>query len=201
LLANSSKPASGLRAEISRILFNFVEVVMELHLHWHHWRRRDPDWTAAAVSGFAAGAILMVLELIWATLVNTDGPWRLSHLVAALTMGPGLALQEPASGFDAGIVAMALATHYGLGVGFGMALGFVIAGFHFEASAPAMLIIGAVFGLVLYGINFYAVTTVFPWFAELRGWDTLITHLVFGLSAALLYWKLARRSAELPPQS
>jgi hypothetical protein len=27
----------------------------------------------------------------------------------------------------------------------------------------------------------------------LRGWATLVAHLVFGVSAALLYWKLARR--------
>ena len=51
-----------------------------------------------------------------------------------------------------------------------------------------MQVLGAVFGLALYLINFYVVTGAFPWFAELRGWSTLITHLIFGVSASLLYW-------------
>ena len=28
---------------------------MELHMHLHRWEQREPDWWAAAVSGFAAG--------------------------------------------------------------------------------------------------------------------------------------------------
>ena len=59
-------------------------------------------------------------------------------------------------------------------------------------------LIGAVFGLLLYLINFHLLTQVFPWFRELRGWITLTAHLVFGISAALLYWKLARRGVESP---
>jgi hypothetical protein len=33
----------------------------------------------------------------------------------------------------------------------------------------------------------------FPWFAEVRGWTTLLINLIFGISTAALYWKLARR--------
>jgi hypothetical protein len=45
---------------------------------------------------------------------------------------------------------------------------------------------------VVYTINFHLMTPVLPWFAELRGWSTLIAHLVFGVTVALLYWRLAR---------
>ena len=31
-----------------------------------------------------------------------------------------------------------------------------------------------------------------PWFIEMRGWATFLAHLVFGLVAALLYWRLRR---------
>lgn len=168
---------------------------MELRMQLHHWERREPDWAAAAVAGFAAGAILMVLELAWAALAGTDGPWRISQLVAALTLGSG-PLQGSAFAFDAGIVGMALATHYFLGVAFGMTLGYILAGFRYDTTVMAMLLIGAAFGVLLYLINFFVLTQVFSWFKELRGWTTLAAHLVFGISTALLYWKLARRRVE-----
>lgn len=168
---------------------------MELRMHLHHWERREPDWYAAVVSGFAAGAVLMVLELAWAALAGTNGPWRISQLIAALTLGHG-PLQGSPFAFDVGVVGMALATHYLLGVAFGTVLGYVLAGFRYDATVAPMLLIGAAFGLLLYLINFYALTQVFPWFKELRGWSTLAAHLVFGVTTALLYWKLARRSDE-----
>ena len=54
------------------------------------------------------------------------------------------------------------------------------------------LAIGGGFGLLLYFLNFHVLTPVVPWFAEMRGWSTLIGHLVFGMAAALLYLMLAR---------
>jgi ribose/xylose/arabinose/galactoside ABC-type transport system permease subunit len=170
---------------------------MELRLHLHHWEHREPDWAAAAVAGFAAGAVLMVLELTWAAFAGSDGPWRISRLVAALTLGPQT-LQTAPHAFDAGIVAVALLTHYALGIAFGMALGFIIAGFHYDDSVVVMLLIGAAFGALLYLIDFHVLTRALPWFAELRGWSTLLAHLVFGTVTALLYWKLARRGPSKP---
>jgi hypothetical protein len=55
---------------------------MELHMHSHRWEQRMPDWTVAAVSGFAAGAVLMVLELLWSTIIQGTSPWVTSHMIA-----------------------------------------------------------------------------------------------------------------------
>jgi hypothetical protein len=167
---------------------------MEHRLQLHHWTGRRPDWAAAAVAGLAAGAVLMLLELISAALASSDGPWRISQLIAALVLGPG-SLQASPYRFDAGVVALALATHYMLGIAFGLVLGFILAGFHRESSVGAVQTIGAAFGLLLYLINFHVVTLLVPWFAELRGWAAFLAHLIFGMAAALLYWKLARNSA------
>ena len=166
---------------------------MELQLHLHRWERREPDWSAAVVAGFAAGAVLMVLELLWATVMRGSGPWRISQLVAALVLGIG-PLQVSADSFSVSVVAVALATHYVLGIAFGIMLGFIIAGFHFDTDPGVMAIIGAVFGALLYLINFHAIAQFFPWLWELRGWTTLVAHLVFGVTASLLYWTLARHS-------
>jgi hypothetical protein len=171
---------------------------MELRLHLRRWERREPDWAAAAVAGFAAGAVLMVLELAWAALSASDGPWRISQLVAALVLGPGT-LQVSAHSYDTGIVAIALAIHYLLGVGFGLMLGFILAGARYDTQLGVMLAIGAAFSVLLYLFNFYILTRALPWFTELRGWRTVLAHVIMGLAAALFYWKLARRSASGPP--
>lgn len=163
---------------------------MDLHLNRMHWEHRLPDATAAAVAGLAAGAVLMVLELLWTSFVTAGDPWRVSRLVAALLMGVD-PLQT--GGFDALVVAVALLTHYGLGIGFGLALAWLIAGFRLESNPALTLAIGALFGLALYLIDFYVMVRVFPWFIPLRGWPTLAAHLVFGIVAALMYWRLDRQ--------
>lgn len=166
---------------------------MELHIHSHHLEARAPDWAAAAVSGFAAGAVLMVLELLWSSIVTGVNPWITSHKIAAIVMGPD-ALQS--SSFSVGVVALALATHYALGVVFGVALCAIIAPFHFDSSVGMGLLVGAVFGLAIYLLNFYGMVRWFPWFADLRGWTTFAAHLIFGMTAALMYLKLERRGSD-----
>jgi hypothetical protein len=162
---------------------------MDLDLDLRRSRRHAPDWVAAAVSGFAAGALLMVLELIWAATVGGEGPWRISNLVAAITLGPATA---QSSAFSVGVVGVALITHYVLGIVFGLVLAWLIGVFHRESSLMSVETIGTTFGALLYLLNFHGMSALFPWIAELRGWSTFIAHLVFGLAAALLYWRLRR---------
>ena len=52
---------------------------------------------------------------------------------------------------------------------------------------------GGVFGLVLYLVNFYGFTAVFPWFAMARGGLSIFVHITFGVVAALAYKGLQRR--------
>ena len=49
------------------------------------------------------------------------------------------------------------------------------------------LLAGAGFGGALYLVNLYGFTAIFPWFAQARGWITLVAHLVFGLSVMAVY--------------
>ena len=59
---------------------------MELHMQSHHYVRRQPDWKAAAVSGLAAGALLLVLELFWSSMVSGVNPWVATRMIAAIVM-------------------------------------------------------------------------------------------------------------------
>lgn len=162
---------------------------MELHTHSHHWAQRAPDWTAAAVSGLAAGAVLMVIELLWSAVIVGTNPWATSHMIAAIVAGPDV-LQV--TDFNVGLVAIALATHYVLGTVFGLVLAAIIAPFHLDSSAGMVLLAGAVFGLALYLLNFYGMVAIFPWFADMRGWTTIVAHLIFGMAAAMFYQRLER---------
>ena len=163
---------------------------MELELQQHNWVRRAPDWTAAVVAGLAAGAILMVLELCWSVTLG-ESPWGVSRKVAALALGTQV-LQS--TGFGLGVVTVALLIHYALGIFSGVVVGILIAGFHYETGVGVMQAIGAFFGAVIYAVNFYALAPVFPWFAELRGWSAFLGHITYGISAALIYWKLSRKT-------
>jgi hypothetical protein len=161
---------------------------MELPLRSADWER--PNWLVGAVAGFAGGAVLMVLDLLWSSMV-AGGPWRTSHMIAPIFLGHEIP-QSPTYHFSFGVVGMALAVHYVLGIAFGLVLAAIMTPLRLDSSAPKALLTGAVFGAVLYLINFHGMVRVFPWLGELRGWPTLAAHLVFGVVAALLYWKLGR---------
>jgi hypothetical protein len=167
---------------------------MELGQQSVRWERRSADWPVAIVSGLAAGAVLMVLDLLWSSLI-TGGPWRTSNMIAPLFLGPDV-LQSPDTRFSIGVVAFGLAVHYVLGIVFGMILAAIMVPLSLDTTLPKALLTGAVFGLVLYLVNFHGIARVLPWLAELRGWATLAAHLVFGAVAAVLYWKLARKPRE-----
>jgi len=163
--------------------------LLHLHMQSHRWQTRAPDWMAAAVAGFVAGAALMVLELLWSAAVHPDNPWAITHRIAAITMGRDV-LQ--ATGFALPVVAVALLTHYVLGIVFGLVLGALMASFRFDSSNGMVAASGAVFGILVYLFDFYGMVGAFPWFGAMRGWPTLLAHLGFGIVAAFMYWKLER---------
>jgi hypothetical protein len=162
------------------------------------WHWRAVDWSAAAVSGFAAGAVLMVLDLIWSAFFNLDGPWRTSHMIAPMFVGSA---SPPASGwgFSLGVIAISLTVHYVLGVVFGLVMAAVLAQLELDTNPYRAGVSGAIMGLVLYLINFELIgVQIFPWLNDLRGADTMAAHAVFGAVAGLLYWKLKRTLAKEP---
>lgn len=166
---------------------------MELHLDGvRRWARREPDWAAAAVSGFAAGAVLMVLELLWAGATGAN-VWDASHRIAAILVGPHV-LEYTSSSFGVGLAA--LATHYALGIGFGFLTGFLLARLRLDGALAVALAAGAVIGLLLYFVDFHLMTRFFPWMAAMRGGSTILAHLVFGMVTAGLYWVLRRGPRE-----
>jgi hypothetical protein len=171
------------------------EVTMDTLIESRAWKWRAVDWAAAAVSGFAAGAVLMVLDLLWSAFFNPDGPWRTSHMIAPIFTGAGSPTTS-GYGFSLGVVAIALATHYVLGICFGLAMAVALTQLKLDSSQGMALVAGATLGAVLYVINFELLVGFFPWLVALRGADTLAAHVVFGIVAAVLYCRLKRTATE-----
>ena len=107
-------------------------------------------------------------------------------MIAAMVMGKGV-LPPPAT-FDIGVLMAAMAVHFPLSVVFTLILAWIIARFDMGVA----VLIGAVFGLILYAVNFYGFTAIFPWFAMARNWVSIFSHIMFGMIAAIAYKQLAK---------
>ncbi|WP_439673175.1 DUF4383 domain-containing protein (plasmid) [Cupriavidus necator] len=162
---------------------------MELHMHSHHFTRRMPDWRAAAIAGVVAGLVFLVVELgaLW---LMGQSPWGPPRMIAAIVMGRDV-LSQTVPG--AGVMLAALAVHFALSVVLGLIIAMIMAPFQFDSSVAMASLVGAVFGVGVYWINFYGMTQFFPWFAEARGTLSFLAHVVFGLVAADAYLKLERK--------
>ncbi len=143
-------------------------------------------WKRGAVAGLVAGLVFVMLEMILVPTVGGGAMWGPPRMMAAIVLGKGV-LPPPAT-FDAGIVMVGMLIHFALAA----VLGVIYAAIASALKLPnAMaILIGAVFGLVVYLVNFWGFTAVFPWFAMARTPITLFTHLVFG---AVLGWMLRAR--------
>jgi hypothetical protein len=98
-------------------------------------------------------------------------------MMAAIALGKSV-LPPPAT-FDMWIVMVAMGLHFMLSVVFALAAS--------RLSLGPALALGAIGGLVLYVVNFYGFTALFPWFAMARNWISMVGHIVFGLAAAGTY--------------
>jgi len=149
--------------------------------------RLNIDLKAAIGSGLLAGIVFLALEMIMVPVFGGGSPWGPPRMMAAILLGKGV-LPPPAT-FDPAIVMVAMALHLVLSVVYAGIFALVIS----RLNKGAALALGAAGGLLLYLVNFYGFTTVFPWFVMARTPITIFTHIVFGLVAAWGYLALANR--------
>lgn len=142
--------------------------------------RRRPDWLAAVGAGLCAGAALSI-EMAGVRLAQGRSVWELPRMTAALLLGPGAG--PPPDGFDAALVLVSEGIHAALSIFYS----FVVADAVCRLRARAAPLAGAAVGAVVYLVNLYGFTLLFPWFAQERGWAMFLGHLLFGATAAAVY--------------
>lgn len=146
------------------------------------------NWKAAIYSGIIAGIAFLIVEMGLVALTGGE-LWGPPRMMAAILMGEGV-LPPPAT-FSPGIVAVAMVVHFALSIVLGLILGLVIESWPMPTGIAVAL--GLAFGLVVYVVNFYGSTALFPWFSMARNWVTIVAHLVFGGVLAWSYKAIAER--------
>jgi hypothetical protein len=159
----------------------------DIHAAWTGWAKFD--WKAATWAGLIAGVIFMMMEMILVATVQGESMWGPPRMIAAIVMGEGV-LPPPAT-FDAMIMMVAMIVHFVLSIIYAFILAWILA--RWEMSLAVALLVGGIFGLALYIINFYGVASVlFPWFAMARNWISWMSHIVYGIVLAGAYLGISR---------
>lgn len=141
-------------------------------------------WRAAIWAGVIAGTLSTLIQVLLWLVFTDDFPailFRDARLTAGLVLG-GSVLPPPAT-FDVGIMLAATLIHFTLSITYAALLAPLAA----RLEAVPALLAGAGFGVMLYMVNLYGFTAIFPWFAQARGWITLIAHGVFGVTVSAVY--------------
>lgn len=138
---------------------------------------------AVLLASIAAGVLSTLVQLLLWWMAGEDVTALLlrdARLTAALVLGP--TALPPANGGGTEILLLASAIHAGLSLVYAALL------FPLRRSrlVPALLM-GVGFGGLLYLVNLYGLTALFPWFKAARGGATLAAHIVFGIAAMLVY--------------
>lgn len=141
-------------------------------------------------AGLLAGVVFMIMEMILVALTG-GSPWGPPRMMAAMVMGQDV-LPPPAS-FDLVIFMVAMIVHFVLSVVLAFVFAWCVSRWHPGFGAAVAL--GAVFGLLVYLVNFYPITALlFPWFAMARNWITISSHIVFGIALAWAYLAIPRNT-------
>lgn len=139
------------------------------------------DWKAAIRSGIISSTVLLLLVLLIVPAIRGWNAWVIVRYIASIFMGQSI-LPPPAS-FHLTALVIALITHVVISVGVAILLAFII----HRWSLLVGIIGGAIFGLCLYGINFFSISYFFPWFYLIKGWEMMLSHIIFGAVAGGVY--------------
>ena len=149
------------------------------------------DTKAALWAAIIAGAVFMMLEMVMVPVFMGGSPWGPPRMIAAIGMGKGVL--PPPDTFDAVVMMVAMLIHITMSVAIAFVFAFIARG----RDVGTAIGLGAVLGLVLYGVNFYGMTAVFPWFAMARGWVSIVAHVSYGVVLGWVYASMARKTSRI----
>ena len=140
--------------------------------------RQVVDWGAAIWAGLISGVLFLIIAAVLGSLFLGSASLIL-RLMAAIVLGSSAVLDPP----TVVTYLVGLLVHLPLAIGFTAIVAFVI----HRWGLLVGIVGGAVLGLALYLINFYALSALFPWFSGFRNWVMLVSHVAFGALAGGIY--------------
>ena len=152
-------------------------------------------WRAALWSSLIAGLAYAVIDtsLDWA--LRGVSPWTPLRKTAAIVLGPDIL--SPSEIISPWTVLVAIALHFALSIGYGALLAIIMP----AIDKAWVVMIGGFYGLALYYVNFYGFNAFSPWFADERDWQSIASHLVFGVVLAYAYATISTRRPHPPETS
>ena len=144
------------------------------------------NWRAAVAASIIAALVFAVVDIGLNWALRGVSPWMPLRMIAAIVLGPGALL--PPDTFDAGVVLVAILLHLALSIVYGAFLAMVIP----RLNTALGIVIGGLYGLALYYINFYGFSAFSPWFGDTRDWVNIASHFVFGAVLACAYAAMNR---------
>lgn len=151
------------------------------------------DWKAAILAAIVAGIVFMMLQMILVAVLQGQSPWAPPRMLAAMVLGKGV-LPPPAP-FDFGVMMVAMMVHFMMSIILGIIFALLASRFGFGMTAA--LVGGVVFGLIVYFVDFYVFTGIFPWFAKARTPITIFDHAMFGAVLGGVYSAIASRDGKM----
>ena len=151
----------------------------------------SPAIVHGVIGGIIAGIVFAISEMVMAALTGMPAVAPL-QMIGAIVLGP--ATLEAAA--TAGTLAVGLIVHLVLSAIYGVILALIVlAAPALRASIGTLTIVGAVYGLLLWLVNFYVIApAAFPWFAMADPVVQFIAHVVF--YGAVLGYYLGTRFAQ-----
>lgn len=142
-------------------------------------REQLVDWRAAVTASLVAALVFLLVEMIGQAMISGGSVWVFPRYVGAIVLGEDVLLTN----FDPVAVVVGILLHFVLATIFGLVLAAII----HEWELLAGIIVGALFGLALYAINYYTMNRFFPWFYPIRNWLDITAHVLFGITAGAVY--------------
>ena len=155
-----------------------------------------PVLGSAVKAGLIAGLVFMAVEMVLVWLAMGMNPFAPPQMIAAIVMGPDVLPDAIPPGSNILVLLVGMLVHFALAV----ALAFV---FKYLATAlrlngTMLIVAGVVFGLIVYLVNFYGMSSFFPWFAMARNWISIAAHAIFGI--VLAYALMSRATTTVREQ-
>ncbi|MEX0732241.1 MAG: hypothetical protein WED00_06535 [Aquisalimonadaceae bacterium] len=142
----------------------------------------NTQWGTAVYAALIAAVVFLVLQMLTAAVIQGLSPMLPVQMIAALALGPET---MAGTGFTIVVPFVALLIHLWLSI----MTAWILAPIVGDMPIAKAVGVGAVAGLVIYLVNFHVLTMAFTWFVGIRGFATLINHLIFG---AVLVWVYQR---------
>lgn len=143
--------------------------------------QKNVTWRAIPIAGVSAGTIFLLVNFVLTPLLLEVDPAIILRYMASLILGSDVLMESN----SAEIIIAGLGVHYGISL-----IGaFVIAIVIHRWGLLVGIVIGAILGLAIYGINLYTLTFFFDmdWFIAINSLVFMISHVAFGATAGGVY--------------